>query len=309
MTLDCTSNAFKKGVLILILVFSFSFIFDFSFYFRNTEFIFKEVLNENNSRLIVLLSSWGCINDNSIVGRSFYNQIVNISDCFFTRIHLFSDNGGVIYLTEGTKQLSIVDTMFFGCFCSDDGGAIHSYSSNISIKFVCASHCRGISYRYHFAMLKSASHNHIEYLSMTKCSNITTGEESMRVQSGNQINKNTNSSMNSAAKWSCFDFNEPSSLQTTFCNFVQNNSSVYVSIESGGGYIDFCNIIGNNSPNGYGVVRSYIGDPYYRFCIFFFIIQILCFVVIVEQYVFFIVSFLIQVIWSLLLFKLPRIIH
>jgi len=215
------------------------------------------------------LLSQECQNVEINSGRSYYNEMVNISYCLFGRFSLFSGNGGVINIANNNFHIYVYYSVFYSSSCSGDGGAIHSYASSSNIRFVCASSCHANSYGYHFAILNANSQNNVEYLSMTKCSYLSTKSESIRMDSGNQINTYSNISLNSAERWSSFDNFAAATQQTKFCSHIRNDASGIVSLEAGNGNMEYCNIIGNNSPNGYGVVRAYSGSPTFRYSIFY----------------------------------------
>jgi len=64
-----------------------------------------------------------CIEEHIYEGRSYFNQNISASDCYFTRIALYEGKGGVIFL-DGSFSIMITSSMICFCSCSDRGGAV-----------------------------------------------------------------------------------------------------------------------------------------------------------------------------------------
>jgi len=108
-------------------------------------------LNDNE---IICNVGLGCENESIDQGRSYVDKNINISNCFFLRYSSYSGNGGVIYVSASSCSMNINYSMFYNCVCSSYGGAIYFYSSNSSLRMICANSCScGASYDGHFAYL------------------------------------------------------------------------------------------------------------------------------------------------------------
>jgi len=217
-----------------------------------------------------------CNNDVISQGRSYENDNINISHCFFSRINSFSFDGGVLYVNGGTYTMIIRNSMFYNCICSQYGGAIYFASSNSSsLRMVCANRCScGLSNYGPFAYISASQTNHVEYLSASFCSHTFSGYRSFWIQSGNQRVDSTNSSMNYVFQVSSIYIQSPSSFSSSFCTFSNNQASsnicIYIYSTSGTLLISYSNIVHNNSPTNYGVVSVYGsgGSKNMMFCIF-----------------------------------------
>jgi len=139
---------------------------------------------------------------------------------------------------------------------------------------ICAnSNSCGTSSCYHFAYLYASQANQVEYLSVSNCSHTTSGYNSIRLQSGNQTDNNTNNSMNNANWASSICIYSPSSFTSSHCTFSNNKISEWICIyfysTSGTISMSYANIIHNNSPSQYGVVYfSGAGSRKMMYCIF-----------------------------------------
>jgi len=216
----------------------------------------------------------GCENESIEQGRSYSQMNINISYCFFSRYLSFSEEGGVIYVNGGSYSMNVNYSMFYNCVCSSHGGAIYFSSTNSSLRMICAYRCScGASNSYHFAYLQASQINHVEYLSLSNCSHITSRHYPIFIKSGNQRVDNTNGSMNNAQTTSGFYIQSPSSFTSSHCTFSNNKVSEYkcINFDSALGTIlmSYANIVHNNSPNDYGVVFvSGAGSKKMMYCIF-----------------------------------------
>jgi len=200
---------------------------------------------------IILGTDLGCENEITGQGRSYLDENINISNCFFSRSSEYSGDGGVIYVNSGFYSMNISYSMFYNCFCSLKGGAIFFSSSNSYLRMICANSCLASSY-YHFSHLKASFVNHLEYLSLSNCSHSSCWY-SVDLDSGNQKVENTNSSMNNALWASGIAFQYTSSSMCSFCTFSNNEVSygicIYLYSTSGTISISYANIVENNSPS------------------------------------------------------------
>jgi len=215
----------------------------------------------------------GCVNENIAQGRSYDQNNIDISDCFFTRSSYYSGKGGVIYVYANSYSVNIISSMFYYCFASI-GGAIYSLSSNSYLRMICANMCSSDnSYDKHFASFDVFQSNQVEYLSVSKCSHTTSGKISMFFGQGIHRVDNTNSSMNNAYQTSAIRIESSSSFTSSHCTFSNNKASTNICISfystSGIISISYANIVHNNSPSGEGVV--YVGGAASKkmlYCIF-----------------------------------------
>jgi len=219
---------------------------------------------------IVWSVSIGCENESINQGRSFVQSSINISQCFFSRSSIFSGYGGVIFVQSESYSVSVNHSMFYNCVCSNEGGAIYIISSNSYFRMICAHRCScGISSYFQFSYL-SAFHNiHVEYLSLSYCSHIISGNHPFCLHYGYQEINNLNSSMNKGKEGSGVWICSPYSFTSIYNSFSNNIVSLSICIwfNNNNGIMSYTNIVHNNSPSGNGVV--YVYDNYKMlYCIF-----------------------------------------
>jgi len=201
-----------------------------------------------------------CVNENIDKGRSYSSGDIDISMCSFSRISQYSGNGGVLYVAN-PKTMVIQLTMFYLCSCSISGGAIFFSSTSSVMRMICANMCSAGS-QAHFALITASQDNVIEFLSMSKCSFTNSRYYPVILSNGNQQFDKANSSFNYVVHTSGVKADSPltfSSIYSTFSN-NQVSDSRCIFIYGGSGLISFSNIVGNNSPNNFGVVLIQGGD-------------------------------------------------
>jgi len=241
--------------------------------------IFKLLKNTINAPIFLQFSPknimWGvrlvCESERIDQGRSYYQNNIEISHCFFSRSSVFSGNGGVIFVQGGSYSMNIGFSMFYNCL-ADYGGAISFNSDNLYLLMICANRCHA-SYWGHFAYLVPLQMNQVEYLSISACSHISTGIYPIRMIKGIQRIDNTNSSMNNAFKSSGISQGTPSSFTSSHCTFSNNKASDSMCLNffspAGTISISYANIIHNNSPSDYGVVLvDGVGLTKMMYCVF-----------------------------------------
>jgi len=151
-------------------------------------------------------------------GRSYADESINVSYCFFLRSTIFSGDGGVIFTSGGSYNLRVFNTMFYNCVCSNYGGAIYFCSSNSILFYNCGNRCScGVSSNYHFAYI-SSQENNVDYLSVANCSHSTNGYYTFRFVSGKQRVDHTNSSMNKAFLGSGICIDSPISFTSSIAH-------------------------------------------------------------------------------------------
>jgi len=206
----------------------------------------------------VLVSGFVCESEKIDQGRSFVDENILISDCFFARSLTYNGDGGVIYVSGGSLSMNVNFSMFYSCACSHYGGAIYFESNTVSLIMICANGCFSTSSWYHFAFLVAYPINNIEYLSISKCSHSTSGYMSIFLQSGKQRVDKTNSSMNNAELYSGIRIMYPISCTSSHCTFSNNivSRSMCINLHSNSVTVSmsYVNIVHNNSPNGNGVI-------------------------------------------------------
>jgi len=218
--------------------------------------------------------SFECESENITQGRSYVNKNISISDCYFSRASQYDGRGGIIYVNDGDFSMYINYSMFYNCVCSDYGGAIFFYSSKSCLRMICANSCSCGSYKNgHSVYLLGSQENHVEYLSVSNCTQTTSGYYSILLGSGDQIIDNTNSSMNNAIQGSGIHIISPSSITSSHCTFSNNKVSEWICIlfrtSDKTISISYANIVHNNSPSWFGVV--YVegeGSINMMYCIF-----------------------------------------
>ena len=135
---------------------------------------------------------------------------------------------------------------------------------------ICASQCySGSSYACHFAYSYSSQKNYIEYLSVSSCSFVTVGNNSVRLRTGEQKVENTNSSLNNEYSVSSIVMESSSQRSCLYCTFSNNiaSNNRCICFWDNTGIISFSNIVHNNSPLKHGVV--YVSGSYkIHYCIF-----------------------------------------
>lgn len=211
-----------------------------------------------------------CIMENYDQGRSYINTSIDISDCFFSRVLHYSDNGGVIYVSGGAFSLMVSSSIFFNCFSSSSGGAIYFSSAISNLQRICSFMCScGSTNNGNFAIILSDNINHVDFLSIASCSNFTNGYYSIIIFYGNQRIDNTNSSSNSCLQSSGLCASSPILFTCTHCTISKNKvtDGIIIYYRYNSGVIRFSNLINNWSPT-LGVIYVIGGSPKTQYCIF-----------------------------------------
>jgi len=238
---------------------------NFLFAKSNYPLIVPLLWSKNN---FILSDGMGCENESINQGRSYVNSNIDVSNCFFSRLLTYSEDGGVIYVSVSSCSMNLNYSMFYNCVCSLWGGAICFNSTNSNLKMICANSCSASL--YHFAYLEASNMNQMEYLSITNCSHNTSGYYPIRIVNGYQRVDNTNSSMNNAFYCSCIGVWLSSSFTSSHCTFSNNivNQSLCIGFWYYSGTMLFVNIINNNSP-AHGVIHFDKGSMKFHYCIFY----------------------------------------
>ena len=242
------------------------------FELKDIFFQFEPLLNFNKK---IQFAGVGCENEKINNGRSYVDKNIDISECFFSRSVSYSGYGGVIYVNGGSFSMFINNSMFHYCVCTQSGGAIYFKSANSILKMICANGCSSSTnnlsdYVGNFACFIASQTNQADFLSITNCSHITFGCNTVRFQLGYQRVDNTNSSMNNAADVSGILIESPSSFASIFRTFSNNkvSSSNCISFYYDSGTMEYANIIHNNSPSWAVVYIHGAGARKMIYCIF-----------------------------------------
>jgi len=183
-------------------------------------------------------------------GRSYENEDVMVSNCFFSRIHSSLHKGSVIFIDCEKKKMNISNSMFYSCSSSDDGGAIDVNVLYSDLRMICASNCFGVHHQ--FSRVIGKLYIKCGYLSIASCYNEKSRAFSLSLYHSNQYLGNTNSSMNFMEITPCFLFNWPSAFSGIYCTFSNNNASKgeCLSFYNKNSYnnVSFMNIVNNISP-------------------------------------------------------------
>jgi len=210
-----------------------------------------------------------CYNESIESGRSYNNCTISITNCFFTRMMEFIGHGGVIWVDSTKDNLEISMSMFNNCSCSGYGGAIYFISNSSDIKLVCANMCQAEN--KHFGNFQVTDRNQIEYISIAHCANNLNGYDPICLKGGNQTITNLNSSLNQVADVSGIRFVTAITLRSMFCTYSCNmaSSSTCIYFQTLTGNISYSNIIQNNSPLLYGIIRLNGGSVMIENCILY----------------------------------------
>ena len=245
----------------------------FGFSFNNDTSINVPALNiisQNNRKPKLNLV---CLEGSTLNQARLHFEIdFNINLCEFFRSTSYSGEGGVIYVNGGSYFMNISNSLFFNCMSNNNGGAIYFSSSNSLIQKTCASKCScqtADNFYGQFGFITATINNHVEYLSLSYCSHLTTGEAPIRVDKGNQRLDNINSSLNNAYQISGYGVWGPTTFSSLFCTFSNNKvaDGFCLFLNSNSGTISYANIVHNNSPTK-GVIYSESGSPKLYNCIF-----------------------------------------
>jgi len=226
--------------------------------------IFRIMDFSKNKEIFTILT---CKNENIDLGRSYAEESINISMCFFSRLNCYQDYGGVIYVNCPSQSMNVSNSMFYNCSSVNQGGAIWFSSTNSILKMLCVHGCS--SQRYLFSMILCVNINEIDFLSVSSCS-LSSGLITMWLECGNQKMGNSNNSMNYVHEYSGVIINSPNSFASNYCTFSNNHVEHYICIYfyRNTGTMSFSNIVHNNSPV-LGVVYLENGGSYKMMnCIF-----------------------------------------
>jgi len=216
---------------------------------------------------------WVSLMDESISQARFHFEIsFEISYCYFNRLTMYSANGGVLYISDGSYSMNVSNSMFYNCTCSNNGGAIYFYSTNSSMKMICANKCscKGADDFYgQFSYILASKENIVDYASLSLCSHIMAGEAPVLLHSGNQRVDNTNSSLNHGYQCSGIHISSPVTYQSAFCTFSNNkvSHSICLWFTYNTGTVSYSCVVHNNSPS-FGIIYSYNGSPKIQYCVF-----------------------------------------
>jgi len=217
-------------------------------------------------RIQICRSFFGCDNETISQGRSYLNNNIEVFGCSFFRSSMFSGDGGIIYVLGDSFSMNVSQSVFFGCISYNKGGAIYFNSLNSAMNLLCAQRCSAS--QYHFAYLRAKLKNHIEYLSISNCSYVTSGYYSLWLQDGEQRMGLTNFSLNNANQVAGIYVYSSKSFISSYCTISKNQAyeGICILFWYDSGKIRFNNIIDNTSPS-WGVVYVRGGKPTIDYCV------------------------------------------
>jgi len=235
--------------------------------FEGTSFdIVSYELSHNDQRVLMYHE---CVKEVLDQGRSYIDESVIINNCFFSRLSVYTGNGGVLYVKGTFYSMVIHSSMFYNCFCSSKGGAIWFSSKESSLKMLCAKGCSA-SAGCHFGDIVASQNSFLEYFSFSYCSNISIGHASLAMSSQEQIINNLNSSLNNAFSYSGISIGSSPNFSLTYCTFSNNivTDGVSLNIYSSSGSIYNSNIVHNYSPN-HAIVFLNLGSSQIMYSVFY----------------------------------------
>ena len=218
--------------------------------------------------LFLITTIFNCINPYNLpsTARSYSNEDLILTNCYFQRSNVCDYSGGVIYIYNTVNNLKLYFVSFFECGSKLHGGAIY-FDSTSSLEFHiilrnCLAHKCTCTLNYgsardgHFCYLYTRNNilytNSIECSSISSCSNITDlGYSSTYLYNGNQSIISVNSSNNNAQRYSSFYFLYPNDFQLKFCYISMNVVTSFICLRYQGFSVDkifsYTNFIGNNN--------------------------------------------------------------
>ena len=176
------------------------------------------VLNRNiqdfdNKRIVIPVSNY---------------TIKNVYFSYFSS----ADNGGCIYfyLTQGFN-LIMEDILFYCCYSSLSGGAIHIQTTivlnNLYISMICANNCSGSSSsngQYAYIYTHYNGTNVLEYQSVSYCSRLPeTRSNCIQISRGINSISNNNFSYNTVRTCSSFNFYSAHLVDFSYNTIIRNN--------------------------------------------------------------------------------------
>jgi len=205
-----------------------------------------------------------CINESIESGRSYSEKSISIRDCLFTRLGVFSGNGGVIMVSIANFVLNIEKCVFNNNIATN-GGSIFFNSYQTVFKMVCA-YKNSADYS-HFAQITVAKNNSIDYLSVSNCSQNLKGDYSLRMNNFHHFCRFINSSQNKAKLDSSLIVSVGYIL-LEFSSIYQNFADNIICYFSGtGSDLKSVNIIDNNCKTG-SVIVAWSGPCKCHHCVF-----------------------------------------
>jgi len=210
-----------------------------------------------------------CNNMNITSGRSYSNQNVSISDCYFIRFQPFSGRGGVICSLLSSTSIFVNQTMFVNCSCSETGGAVDIEVQSCYFVRICAFRCRAHMLG-HFIKTSISGNQQIESSSITSCSYDLHGTSPLYMIGGDQNYHLINSSINHVNYMTGLQITNPKTFQNSFCTFSNGKAltSGCIQLQNGEASIRYSNIVGNNVPNGGSIILVENGNHKMENCIF-----------------------------------------
>ena len=227
---------------------------------------------------IIFLLNCQLIFNNSLNHITQENNFI-YSYCYFNRLNNYVGNGGIFLCESILSLININNCIFFQCSCTGHGGAFYFKciveGTNINLNKLCISHCfSGINNWFQFGLFQthSLSNNNFTFLSINCCSNNSNSLNSIEIDFGNIILSNLNSSNNNNKKHSSLILWRNTKLNCFYSTIINNFVSDYIiiwleSLNNENNFLNYFNIIKNNSPLSHGVISNIMGKFTINNCI------------------------------------------
>ena len=220
---------------------------------------------------------------------SYINTIIPIPCRYFIKNSIFLSikdigSASIDFRHRTSIELLVMECMFNNCSTQGNGGALHfdcNRNGTIALYKLCITFCYTLNVDSYgqFALISIASNKNclINLISYSKCSPFHQSYNiysSLYISYGKQNISNTNSSYNHASFHSSICIVSPTNLSLYLSAFTYNNVKTYYNLcfQSSSSisrfYIEFCNIINNNSPDTVGGVIYSDGGFVFNDCIF-----------------------------------------
>ena len=216
-----------------------------------------------------------CIDTTSLLSnQNGYSNVnsLDLKDCIFSRVTLFNNKGGIIFITDISILMTISDCIFYNC-SSIEGGAIFYSSTNdysgCIINKTCSYRCYAQKYSFLFKLINSNKNIFLKLNSISESPNYSF--ETVDLFYGNQKIEFLNSSKNNCSYVAGFTESYSNQFYCYYSTFINNLLSQGIVNHFYGGnnnYLYFSNIINNNSPTR-GIIDFHGSISNINNCIFY----------------------------------------
>jgi len=202
--------------------------------------------------MIQLFFGLFCLNSYGL-RRSYFNELVDVNGCIFQRISATSGDGGVILISDVNTNMTIHNSVFFGCIANSGGAIYYQVSSfgRVTLRNICGCNCS--SGTWHFAAVypKGTHNTIIDALSVAYCSKKKSGTYAFCFYTcplkSNAINSSNNYNNYKAA----LGFVVSTTSESSFCTYFNNscNDIGILYLQSGKALILNSNFVSNTCTN------------------------------------------------------------